>query len=281
MPLSDDARDPEHVHVEGALDDDVAGPDSTSTEVAEERRKPPRWVRRLVFAMILARVAMAYAGDALFPRLTPDPSKGTAGRPLLLMILNTRKRYLLAAKDVAFLPYFAVAMVGQLLTDPLFYLLGRWYGDAGIRWAERKFGDSVTQFENLFKSFSMPMVAIAPNNIICLMAGASGMRPRVFLPLNIGGTIAAVLLARWVGDAFSGPLDSVFAFIGRYRWQLMAVSFTIIAFQLWDQKRKGRSQLESIGTLESELAEAERDVETRETASSDDDADPAGGIPPA
>ena len=279
-PLSNDPdRQPEHVEAA-----DAAGPDTVV-----ERRKPARWVRRLVLGLILVRFVMANVGDAIFPALTPNPEKGVKGNPLLLMMLNTRKRYLLAAKDIAFLPYFVVAMFGQLLTDPLFYLVGRWYGDAGIRWAERKFGDSVTQFENLFKSAAKPMVAIAPNNIICLMAGASGMAPRVFLPLNIGGTVVAVLVARWVGDAFSEPLDKVFEFIGRYRWQLMAVSVAVIGFQLWDQRRKGRSQLESIDTLEHELAEAEHEVEaevdaghpTNQPGAADTGNDPAGGNPPA
>ncbi|HUS61552.1 MAG TPA: hypothetical protein VMY34_05095 [Acidimicrobiales bacterium] len=251
-------------------DDDVTPEPSITPETAvaaqdvgepvDERHLPARWIRRLVLGLIIVRIVMAYVGDFAAPGLTPNPEKGVKGSPLLVMMFNTRKRFLLLAKDVAFLPYFAVAMIGQLLTDPLYYMVGRWYGDAGIRWAERKFGDSVTQMEKLFASASKPMVAIAPNNIICLMAGASGMKPRVFFPLNIGGTLVAVLLARWVGDAFSEPLDKVFAFIGRFRWQLMALSFALIAYQLWDQRRKGRSQIEGIDALESELEDAKRDV---------------------
>lgn len=263
---------------------DVSEPDTGATaapDAEQERRRPSRTIVRLVLGFIIVRTIVANVATVFAPGLVPNPKTGDPGNPLLLMVLNTQKRWLISAKDEPFLVYFPVGLFSQLLSDPFWWLIGRWYGDAGIRWAERKFGDSITQLELMFKKAAYPMVAIAPNPYICLMAGAAGMAPPVFFALNIGGTIVALLFYRWVGDIFSGPLDAVFGFLRTNQKYFIALSLAIVGFQMWDQKRKGRSQVESISALEAELDEAAHEIaQVHDAVATEDHVDgerPAGG----
>lgn len=225
-------------------------------EAAEEHSdettpdRPSRHIVRLVLVIIVVRTITAWIGDIIAPSLIPDEN-GEGGNPLLLILLNTRKRYLLAGKDEAVLAFFGAAMISQILMDPFFYLIGRWYGDAGVRWMERQFGSGITTIENMFKRASYPLVALMPNAYICVLAGAARMRPGVFFLLNIGGTIAAIALARWVGDVASGPLDAVFGFINRYRWWLVGFSAVVIGIQVRQNRRQA-----SVENLEEALDEA-------------------------
>ena len=50
-------------------------------------------------------------------------------------------------------------------------------------------------------------------------------------------------------------------FIGRYRSPLLVLSVVLVAFSIWSEKRQGETEVESLGKLEEELEEAEREVE--------------------
>ena len=103
------------------------------------------------------------------------------------MCLNARNRNLAAGgqpdRRRAVLP--ASATLRLTLSDPLFYLLGYWYGDAALVWMERRSparGASMLRaVERWFGKASYPLVFLAPNNYICLFAGAAGMPLPVFL----------------------------------------------------------------------------------------------------
>ena len=230
------------------------------TETAAPR-PPSRRTLYLLLVPIVALTALAYLGDALAPKLA-------VSHPVWLILLNTRKRYLaLTATSIDPVTFFVVGIGRQMVADPLFFLLGRFYGDAGVRWLERKLGDgaaSVTLMEDWFKKAAYPMVAIAPNALISMLAGASTMRTSVFLALNLGGTAVTMVLLRVFGATFSSPIDAVLGFIRRYQWPLTALSVAIVAFQVIQSRRKGTSDLESVGEIERELDEAVEEVEGEE-----------------
>ena len=117
--------------------------------------------------------------------------------PLLQMMLNGRIRYLLlASNQIEAVPFFVVGFLRQVLTDPLFYLLGLWYGDAALRWAEKKTGETglVPWLKRAFDRYGSVIIAVAPNGYVCLLAGAAGMKVRKFFILNVGGTIVRLAL---------------------------------------------------------------------------------------
>jgi membrane protein DedA with SNARE-associated domain len=202
----------------------------------------------LVVPMVGITVA-AWVGDALSPTLLAE-------EPLVLVALIPRNRFLvLTAPLVEFAPFFAVGMTRLLLTDPIFYLFGRWYGERGIEWAERRFGTprSVRRLETWFRRAAYPVVVIAPNNIICVLAGAAGMPPLWFAVANFGGTALRLGLIWWLGDVFSEPLLDVVEFVSDYRWWFTGVTAAIVVLSIWRAKRAGRLPIEPIDEIEAEL----------------------------
>lgn len=226
---------------------------------APARPKPSRLTLWLIVGPLVVLVIASYVGDAFAPTLVDK-------HPLWLIALNARNRNLvLATNSLDAVSYYTVGTIRLLLADPLFYLLGYFYGDAAVRWAERRsrtFGGLLRSVEQFFQKASYPLVLIAPNNPICLFAGASGMSPPVFLALNITGTVARLIIIRWVGDIFADPLDAVVDFIRHYRLPLTALTVTITAVLIWSESRgEGESELEALVRLEEELDDAEEDLE--------------------
>ncbi|HEX7168874.1 MAG TPA: hypothetical protein VF230_17990 [Acidimicrobiales bacterium] len=215
--------------------------------------KPNRRRLTLILIPIVTLTVLAYIGDIFNAGLVER-------HPLWLISLNTRKRYLaLVVPHTSVLSFFVVGTVRQLLSDPLFYLLGRWYGDTGVRWLEKKMGEggSMVRFmERGFAKASWPMVALFPNSLICMLAGASGMPVWLFFLLNLGGTLATMAVLRAFGNVFETPLVAVTGFLDRYRWWIIAFSAVIVVLNVVMQKMQGRSELESVKALERELDEA-------------------------
>lgn len=218
----------------------------------DERWKPPRWALRALLGFIVVITVTNMIGDVIAPGLVKT-------HPLWLIMLNSRKRWILAVvPHTDFAPFFAVAVFRQLLSDPVYYVLGRWYGDAGARWVEKKMGEGgtvVRWLETGFARASWPMVAIVPNHIICMLAGASGMPPVIFFLLNIGGTMATIAIFRTFGDVFGGPISAVTGFLNDYRWPLIALSAVLVGLNVILQRREGKGELESPAELERELEE--------------------------
>lgn len=227
--------------------------DGTSVGGAGEKPAHSRRSLYLILSPIVVLTALSYVGDALAPTLVNS-------HPVWLLLLNARKRYLvLASTHIDPVTFFVVGVGRQLLSDPLYFFIGRRYGDAGVRWLERKLGDGaagVTIFEGWFEKAAYPMVAIAPNPIICVLAGASKMRTGVFFALNLSGTIVTIILLRIFGDVFSSPLDGVLGFLRRYQWPLTALSVVLVGVQIVMARRSGTSELESVSTIERELEQA-------------------------
>jgi membrane protein DedA with SNARE-associated domain len=89
-------------------------------------------------------------------------------------------------------------------------------------------------------------VFIAPNNVVCLLAGGAGMSLPTFFSLNVGGTFARLYLIRWLGDAFERPIDDVLDFIARYRTPLLVVSITFFMIVMVRELRQGKEDIEAL-----------------------------------
>jgi membrane protein DedA with SNARE-associated domain len=222
-------------------------------------RRPYR--RRTLVLLVTPIVAMTVIGtvaDILAPAIIDK-------RPLLQMFLNPRNRYLvLAAPQVDPLPFFLVGFFRLTLTDPLGYLLGYFYGDAALRWIESKLGEDretglVAMIEKFFAKASYVIVVVAPNLYVCILAGATGMRPRVFFTLNILGTVGRLALVWWAGDVFEEELDGVLDFIAENRLWLLGLSVVVVGFQVWRGRKSGA--LETVGEIEDEI---EQEIERME-----------------
>jgi membrane protein DedA with SNARE-associated domain len=208
-----------------------------------DRRPPGRHALKILVAPIIVLIVISNVGDALAPKLALD-------NPLLLIAMNARNRNLiLVTNQLDALSYYGVATIRLLLSDPLFFLIGYWYGDTALTWMEQRtktYGSMLRQWERWFGKAAYPLVFIAPNNVVCLFAGAAGMSVAAFLALNITGTIARLYLIRWLGEAFERPIDEVLDFIARYRAPLLVVSITFFTIMMVRELRQGREDMEAL-----------------------------------
>jgi membrane protein DedA with SNARE-associated domain len=216
------------------------------------RRRPSRRTLALLVTPIIVLVIASYVGDALTTTLA-------GSHPLVLTALNARNRILvLTTVRLDPVSYYVVATLRLLLSDPLFFVIGMLYGDAAVTWLEGKsptYGRMLRQAERYFGKAAYPLVFIAPNNYICLLAGAAGMSIPAFVILNVTGTIARLYLIRAVGLTFEKPIDRVLQFFADYRWPLLALSVALVLFTVWNERRRGGGEIEVLREMEDELGE--------------------------
>ena len=135
--------------------------------VTLQRGRPPRKaIVRIVVALVIVSQVSALAGDLLLADFVKE-------RPAWLIALNPRIRSLiLATVELDAVTYYTVGFLRLVGSDPLYYLLGFWYGDRAIAWAERRsrtYGPFIRDGETYFRRFSYPIVFFAPNNIVCCL----------------------------------------------------------------------------------------------------------------
>jgi membrane protein DedA with SNARE-associated domain len=222
------------------------------------RAEPPRRAVALVGALIAVLVVANNIGNLSMTTLARD-------HPAVLLALNSTNRMLgLTTNQLDAWSYYGIGAARLLVADPLFFLLGRWYGDAAIRWVERKWasqGEMLRMFERGFQRAAYAFVFVAPNNVVCLLAGAGSMSVAGFFAANIAGTFTRLFLIRRAGEALSSPLDAVLDVFDRYRWQLLALSFVAVAASFLSDRRRGSDELHAVEELEQIEDEIEEEME--------------------
>jgi membrane protein DedA with SNARE-associated domain len=223
------------------------------------RRTPPgEHTLKLLAVPIVILIVVSYIGDALAPQLVNS-------HPLQLIAMNARNRNLiLATNQLDAVSYYVVASLRLLLSDPLFFMIGYWYGDAALDWMERRsksYGPMLRQWERWFGNAAYPLVFIAPNNIVCLFAGAAGMSLTGFFIANITGTLVRLYLIRRLGEAFEAPIDDVLGFINDYRIPLLIVSVIVFTVMMVNELRETKGEVEAIAdAIDDETAEPDPPV---------------------
>lgn len=228
-------------------------PDTAATNSAARAHPgpPSALARNVVVGTLIAFVVASNLGNLFLPVLVTE-------RPLLFIALNAQNRNLaLASGELDAWSFYLVGFIRLVGPDPLFFLLGRWYGDGAIRWMERKaptYGELLRQLEAWFDKARFVVVAIAPNNPVCLFAGAAGMSWGAFMAANVVGTVGRLALIRGFADLFDGPLGSLRGFIGEYRLPLLAVSFVLVGLTIWSDRKAGRAGAYDLAHLESDMS---------------------------
>ena len=225
-------------------------PDSSVVAADEHpepaRPLPSRGKLTLVAIPIIGLIVLSNVGDALAPELVNS-------HPLQLLAMNARNRNLiLVTNQLDAASYYIVGTLRLLLADPLFFLLGHGYGDTAIQWMEQRtktFGSQLRNLEGWFAKAAYPIVFIAPNQYICLFAGAAGMSVAGFFAANITGTIVRLYLIRRLGEAFEAPIDDVLGFIQDYRTPLLVLSVAIFAVVMVNELRRETTGLEELEEL--------------------------------
>ena len=147
------------------------------------------------------------------------------------------------------------------MADPLFYLLGYYYGDAAVRWLERKspsYGPIAREAERLFGRYGYPLVFFAPNAYICLFAGAARM-PVGCLPRREHGGHGRSPLPHPPGRRDVRVAARRRArLLPRLPLPLLVASVAIVAFTIWNERRQGKGSLDSVTPLPDDLDDLDK-----------------------
>jgi membrane protein DedA with SNARE-associated domain len=201
---------------------------------------------RLLVAALGSFFVAAMIGTALAPTLVVT-------EPLLLIALNPVLRHLvLVANQLEPAAYFVVGALRLFGPDPFHYLLGRWYGDSALVWLERKSpraGRVVRAVETAFARAGLVILFVAPEGIICLLAGAARVRPLTFIALDVAGTFTMLALVRSFGRRYEQGIQGVLDFVEGNILVLTAASVVlVVASAVWRRRRSTRREPASPGS---------------------------------
>jgi membrane protein DedA with SNARE-associated domain len=154
-------------------------------------------------------------------------------------------------------------------------VLGYWYGDAAVRWMERRtrtWGDMLRQIEQWFGKAAYPLIFVAPNNYICLFAGAAGMPIKAFFAVNVAGTLTRLYLIRRLGEAFESPINDFVHWIGEHRMPLLILTVALVIVSIALEAKRGETEISSLAHLDDELEAAAKEDEPGDEAEAGDEA---------
>ena len=163
--------------------------------------------------------------------------------PLLLIALSPLLRHLILVASIVD-PYAFVAVAVSrraAFSVPCFYL-GRAVGPIAVQWLEsrsRGAGQAIRWLERLFRRFgngSFALVFLFPGAAMSTIAGDSGMRSGVYLPMVIAGLVIRMLIVLWIGDWLREPIQIVVGWINQYWVPGTVVLVAGIAFYQWRQR---------------------------------------------
>lgn len=208
---------------------------------------PSSRARNLAFGVIGATIVIGWIGDALWGSLVDR-------HPLTLILLNAKPRYLiLTSERLDALTFYVVGTARLLVTKPIVWLIGAWYGPRAVDWAagrSQRGGLVVRWVQRHFDRWGWIVVAITSNNVVCLLAGAGGFSLGWFMVLAVLGTLARLWIFRQLGDVFSEYIDDLIGWVADHRPLVVAISVAVVVGGLAVQHLRGRSSLDELASLE-------------------------------
>lgn len=196
-----------------------------------------------VLAVPMAAFTIAlYVGNALAPTLVKDA-------PVALLVLSPKLRWLfLASPNVDAHWYYAIPLLRATAVLVTYYLVGRWFGDRALRWAESRSGKGlkpVLWIERKFHRARVLVTFLFPGNVAAMLAGSDAMP----VPLFFGVALASITLRIWavraLADVFRKPLLGVLDWISDYQLVLTVISIAIVVLWAGWSSRRGVGPEES------------------------------------
>jgi membrane protein DedA with SNARE-associated domain len=161
--------------------------------------------------------------------------------PLLLIALSPLGRHLiLVAPIVDPVAFVAVAVTRRMLFYLTCFHLGHALGPSGIVWIEARAARAarfVRWLERLFERSSLAVVFLLPGPTVSGLAGISGMRSRVFVPLSVLGLIVRMLFVLGFAEWLRAPIENLLVVIDEYWIPGTVVIVVGIALHRWARSR--------------------------------------------
>ena len=173
--------------------------------------RPPLVLRVLALACLVVPQTVILLVQGAAPVLLRDA-------PLLLLVLHPIEPWsLLVAPAIEPVVFVLVVLAVRL---PFYFgdfLVGRWYGQAGLdRLSRSRAGLFATTVQRLFGRAAGPLLVLFPGATVSVLAGATGLSWRRFFPLILSGVLLAAVLTRALAAVASGPLVALADLIGTY-----------------------------------------------------------------
>ncbi len=200
----------------------------------------------LLLGIVGALLVASNVGTILSAGLAKD-------HPLTLLALSARNRHLLlaVAAGVDALPYVLVSFVRLLTPAIVFFLLGTWYGDRGLRWLGRQAGGtpaSIRWVERWFDKASLPIVFLmVGSNLVCLLAGARRLPVRTYVIVLSAGILVRLAFFWFLGKALQDPLEVVLDWLNRYQWWIAGAFLAITLAQSFRRASIAAKELPTSG----------------------------------
>lgn len=211
---------------------------------------PSPAIRNLIIGFLGTTVVMGWVGSAIWATLIDR-------HPLALITLNSTPKFLvLASNSLDWWAYYPVAAIRNLITKPLMWLIGAWYGERAVAWAARRSetaGSTIRWLQARFGRIGWLVVPIVSSNPVCLLAGSAGMPLLLFVGLASIGVLVRLYLYRVFGATFAGPLADLTAFAVEHRTAAVLTSAAAVAVVLLIQHRSGRGGIEELSEMKRDL----------------------------
>lgn len=228
-----------------------------------ERDKPPApWIVRIVVAIVIAIYVGALLSDLAFGAIVDE-------RPGLLIALNPHNRNLVFATiELNATSYYLIGFFRMSISGPLYFLLGYWYGERVLSWAERKnqvYGSWLRGEQGLILKFAYPLVFLFPNNLLCSMTALARAKLRTFLLVYLTGALFRLYIIRRLGERFESPLKWLVDQIAEYQWPVIGISVLFVGWTVYREFRSnnkgGIKDIAELATRNDENQSTSTDVE--------------------
>ncbi len=196
---------------------------------------PSSLARRSVLAITSGLFVLGTIGSNIGPALVDE-------RPELVLLLSSRNRNLFGSVPyIDLLPYVLIGFVRVLAAAVALYFCGRFFGERAVRWLEGQAGEPPRIYvwlERAVGKMGVWAVIIFPgSNVVCLLVGHRGMKPRTFLIFVSIGIAIKLWVLRVLGRIFESEIRSFLDFIDEYQWWLVIGLFALSLLQ--GQFRRG------------------------------------------
>jgi membrane protein DedA with SNARE-associated domain len=196
---------------------------------------PSSLARRSVLAVTSGLFVLGTIGSNIGPALVDE-------RPELVLLLSSRNRNLFGSVPyIDLLPYVLIGFLRVLAAAVALYFCGRFFGKKAVRWLEGQAGEPPRIYvwlERAIDKMGVWAVIIFPgSNVVCLLVGHRGMKPRTFLIFVSIGVAIKLWVLRVLGRVFESEIRSFLDFIDEYQWWLVIGLFALSLLQ--GQFRRG------------------------------------------
>ena len=201
---------------------------------------PTPLARRSVLAITSGLFVLGTIGSNIGPALVDE-------RPELVLLLSSRNRNLFGSVPyIDLLPYVVIGFLRVLAAAIALYFCGKFFGEKAVRWLEGQAGEPPRIYvwlERAVDKMGVWAVIIFPgSNVVCLLVGHRGMKPRTFVIFVSIGIAIKLWVLRVFGGIFEDQIRSFLDFIDQYQWWLVIGLFALSLLQ--GQFRRGPNRPE-------------------------------------